>query len=130
MCMTDPIADLITRIRNAGQSRQSECSVPRSNYKKHILDVLASEGYIVGFEDDVDNAVLRVKLKYAPSGQNVIRKIYRVSRPGRRFYKKRDELRPVRNGIGMAVLSTSRGVMSDIQARKSNLGGEVLFLVY
>ena len=132
MSMTDPIADLLTRIRNANHIGARYVDIPSSGVKVDIVQVLKREGYIEGFEiveKPVQNDI-RVTLKYSPEGERVIQKIKRESRPGLRNYVKIDELRPVRRGLGIYVLSTSKGVLSDREARKENVGGELLAQVY
>jgi small subunit ribosomal protein S8 len=128
--MTDPIADLLTRIRNGQSASKVDVSMPSSRLKCAIAQVLQDEGYIKGFSTaDVDNKpVLKVELKYH-DGRPVIEKIQRASRPGLRLYKGKDEIPSIQNGLGIAIVSTSRGVMSDRQARASGQGGEVLCIV-
>ena len=132
MSMTDPVADLLTRIRNGQQARKSAVKSPASRLRANVLDVLKREGYIRGFsEQEVRPGVreLLVELKYH-EGVPVIREISRVSKPGRRVYSKIKELPKVRNGLGISILSTPRGVMSDAEARTHNVGGEVLCQVF
>ncbi|GAB4140692.1 MAG: 30S ribosomal protein S8 [Planctomycetota bacterium] len=126
--MTDPIADLLTRIRNAARCRMSECSVPGSKMKVSILDVLKREGYIRGYEvaSEGVKSTIRVALKYGPEGEQVISSIQRFSRPGCRRYRGCDELPRVRGGIGIAVVSTNQGILSDRECRERRIGGEVL----
>ncbi|MFK8031464.1 MAG: 30S ribosomal protein S8 [Gammaproteobacteria bacterium] len=130
MSMTDPIADLLTRIRNGQKARKVSVAMPSSTKKVAICEVLQSEGYIEGFavEADGNKAELKVSLKYH-EGQPVIELIKRVSRPGLRVYKNSDEIPKVLGGLGVAIVSTSQGVMTDRQARANNQGGEVLCLV-
>ncbi len=130
MSMTDPIADLLTRIRNGQKARKVAVAMPSSTKKVAICEVLQSEGYIEGFsvEAEGNKAQLKVDLKYY-EGQPVIELIKRVSRPGLRVYKSSDELPKVLGGLGVAIVSTSQGVMTDRQARANNQGGEVLCLV-
>ncbi|HTM53463.1 MAG TPA: 30S ribosomal protein S8 [Pirellulales bacterium] len=126
--MTDPIADMLTRIRNAVRVERPNVTMPLSKVKRGLAEVLKREGYIWGFEE-VDGqpvAELRIELKYGPNGERVIRHIKRVSKPGCRVYRRADGLRPVLNGLGISIISTSRGVISDREARQRNLGGEVL----
>jgi small subunit ribosomal protein S8 len=133
MTMTDPIADMLTRIRNANKMRHETVDVPASKVKKDILNVLVNEGYIVGFEevkDDNEKAVLKVTLKYTATKERVISKLQRVSKPGLRVYAEVDKLPRVLNGLGIAIISTSKGVMTDRDARKANVGGEVLAYVW
>jgi small subunit ribosomal protein S8 len=132
MAINDPIGDLITRLRNAQMRRQSSIAVPASTLRGRVLDVLADEGYIRGYarvEKEGEKPVLEIELKYF-DGAPVISKIERVSKPGRRVYSSVRDLPPVRNGLGISILSTPKGVMSDTAAREANVGGEVLFQVY
>ena len=126
--MTDPIADMLTRIRNAVRIERSHVDVPLSNVKRGVADVLKREGYIWDWQEVETDPVkhLRIELKYGPNGERVIRHIKRISRPGRRVYCRAREIRPILQGLGISVLSTSRGVVSDREARQRNLGGEVL----
>ena len=128
--MTDPIADMLTRIRNGQAAAKREVSMPSSGQKAAIAQVLQDEGYITGFsaEDADGKSVLKVALKYH-DGKPVIEMIQRASRPGLRVYKGKDELPSVQGGLGVAIISTSRGVMSDRQARAAGEGGEVLCVV-
>lgn len=130
--MTDPIADMLTRIRNAVRVERPYVDMPTSKVKKGLADVLKREGYIWDWQEVEDDPVaqIRIELKYGPNGERVIQKIRRVSKPGRRVYSKAKELRPVLNGLGITVISTSRGVVSDREARRRNLGGEVLCEVW
>jgi small subunit ribosomal protein S8 len=133
MGMTDPIADMLTRIRNANQMRHETVDVPASNMKKSILNVLVNEGFINGFEEAADEnnkPVLRVTLKYTATKERVIKKLVRVSKPGLRVYAEVEDLPKVLNGLGIAIISTSKGVMTDRDARKANVGGEVLAYVW
>ena len=126
--LTDPIADMLTRIRNAVAIERPHVDVPTSKVKRGLADVLKREGYIWDWKEieELPVAHLRIELKYGPSGERLIQHIKRVSCPGRRVYKRSKELRPVLNGMGITVLSTSRGVISDREARQRNLGGEIL----
>jgi len=130
--ITDPIADYLTRIRNAQQARQVYVDIPASRLKRAITQVLLDKGYIQNYLDieDGKQGILRIYLKYTPDKQPAIRMLKRVSRPGLRKYVGADELPRVKNGLGVAVLSTSKGVMTDKEARKLNIGGEVLAYVY
>ena len=130
--MTDPIADMLTRIRNAVRVERPYVDMPTSKVKKGLADVLKREGYIWDWQEVEDEPVaqIRIELKYGPNGERVIQKIRRVSKPGRRVYIKAKELRPVLNGLGITIISTSRGVVSDREARRRNLGGEVLCEVW
>jgi small subunit ribosomal protein S8 len=128
--ITDPISDMLTRIRNAQGAEKLSVAIPASTMKQAILKVMQQEGYIERYtEQQVDSkAVLEVFLKYY-AGRPVIGSLRRVSRPGRRVYKGKDEIVPVAGGLGIAIVSTSRGVMSDNDARKAGIGGEVLCIV-
>lgn len=131
MSMTDPIADMLTRIRNGQHARREEVSMPSSKIKRAIASVLKDEGYIDDYRvDEVDSKpVLNVKLRYY-EGKPVIETLQRVSRPGLRRYEGKKTLPKVANGLGTAIISTSRGVMTDRQARESGHGGEVLCIVF
>ena len=128
--MTDTIADMLTRIRNAVRVEHSHVDIPHSKLKFGIADVLKREGYIWDYEvitpENAKSPVLRVQLKYGPNGECVIQHVKRVSKPGRRVYQSATLLKPVLNGLGINILSTNRGVISDREARQSNVGGEVL----
>jgi len=130
MSMTDPIADMLTRIRNAQAVGKTVVSMPSSKLKMSIAQVLKDEGYIDGFatRENEGKEELEIGLKYY-AGEPVIEKIERVSRPGLRIYKGRDELPRVMNGLGVAIVSTSKGVMTDRKARATGVGGEVLCIV-
>ena len=130
MPMTDPIADMLTRIRNAQRSEKQTTLMPASKLKSAIAQVLKDEGYIEGFalRDTEGKPQLEISLKYY-AGKPVIEKIERVSRPGLRIYRQKDELPKVMNGLGVAIVSTSRGVMTDRKARGLGVGGEVLCIV-
>lgn len=125
---TDPIADMLTRIRNAVRVERQYVDMPLSRARKGVADVLKREGYIWDYQEVDGEPVknLRIELKYGPNGEQVIQSIRRVSKPGRRVYMKCTELRPVMNGLGITIISTSRGVVSDREARQQKLGGEVL----
>ncbi len=126
--MTDPIADMLTRIRNAVRVERPIVEMPLSKVKRGLAEVLKREGYIWDFEELQSNPApqLRLHLKYGPNGERVIRHVRRVSKPGRRVYRPAAGLRPVLNGMGISIISTSRGVISDREARQQHLGGEVL----
>lgn len=126
--MTDPIADMLTRIRNAVSVERPHVEMPISKVKKGVADVLKREGYIWDWAEIEDQPVsnLRIELKYGSAGEQVIRKIKRVSKPGCRVYSRSKDLRPILNGLGISILSTSQGVMSDREARQQRVGGEVL----
>jgi small subunit ribosomal protein S8 len=130
--VTDPVADLLTRIRNANLVAKDELVVPASRMNDALLGILEREGYIGGVRRDAEDAfpVLRVALKYGKNRQRTITNLKRVSRPGRRVYAKRDNLPRVLGGLGIAILSTSRGLMTDREAAKQKLGGEVLAYVW
>ena len=130
MSMTDPIADMLVRIRNAQAAAKTLVHMPASKLKASIAQVLKDEGYIEGFavRENEGKPVLEISLKYY-AGQPVIEKIERVSRPGLRIYKGRDDLPKVMNGLGVAIVSTSKGVMTDRKARATGVGGEVLCIV-
>ncbi len=130
--MNDPIGDMLTRIRNASLRGKSTVQTPASKLRAWVLDVLADEGYIRSYEkvtDERGHPALEISLKYY-DGTPVIRELKRVSKPGRRVYMGVDELPSVRNGLGVSIISTSRGVMSDANARAANVGGEVLCTVF
>ena len=132
MSMTDPIADLLTRIRNANQKVFEKLEVPHSKFKEEIVKVLRDEGYLKDYRilKDQGRSVLKISLKYAEREQRVITKIQRVSRPSRRVYVGREEIPRVQGGMGVAILSTPRGVMTDRQAKAAGVGGEVVCLVW
>jgi len=129
---SDPIADMLTRIRNAVRVRKKVVEIPASKVKAGIAEVLRDEGYIRGFDkiDDTRQGVLRIELKYGPLGEDLIHVIKRESRPGCRVYRSCTELPHVREGLGIASGSTSAGVMSDRRCRENNIGGELLCSVY
>jgi small subunit ribosomal protein S8 len=132
MAINDPLGDLLTRIRNAQMRRQSKVVSPSSKLRAHVLDVLIEEGYIRGYTEVTERAGvknLEIELKYT-NGQPAIREIRRVSKPGRRVYSAVKELQPVKNGLGVSILTTPKGVMSDNRAREENVGGEVLCNVF
>ncbi len=130
--MTDPIADMLVRIRNAVRVEHPHVEMPLSKLKRGLAEVLKREGYIWDYNEVETQPVsqLRLELKYGLNGERVIRHIKRVSKPGRRVYSRAAELRPVLGGLGISILSTSRGVISDREARQRNLGGEVLCEVW
>ena len=132
MAMTDPIADMLTRIRNANSVYHEKVEIPGSKIKVAIADVLKREGYIkdYSFAEDNKQGILTVKLKYGPEREKVITGIQRISRPGLRQYRQRKDLPRVLGGLGIAIISTSQGIMSDKQARKAGLGGEVIAYVW
>jgi small subunit ribosomal protein S8 len=132
MVMTDPIADFLTRIRNANSVNHDKVEIPASRLKKTMAQILKDEGMIKDFEyvEDGKQGILRVHLKYGPNKQKVITGLKRISRPGLRVYAKKDEVPRILGGLGIAIISTSQGVMTDKQARKRGLGGEVLCYVW
>ncbi|MDQ0352432.1 small subunit ribosomal protein S8 [Alkalibacillus filiformis] len=132
MAMTDPIADLLTRIRNANMVRHEQLEVPASKLKQQIVEILKREGFIRDYEYIEDNkqGVLRLFLKYGSSNERVITGIKKISKPGLRVYAKAEELPRVLNGLGIAVISTSKGVLTDKEARQQAVGGEVLAYVW
>ena len=132
MHITDPIADMLTRIRNANNARHESVDIPASKMKKAIADILVREGYVKSAEviDDGIQGVIRVTLKYAENKQKVLTGLKRVSKPGLRSYASKDELPRVLKGLGIAIIPTSKGVMTDKEARKQNVGGEVLAFIW
>ena len=132
MQITDPIADMLTRIRNAGSAKHETVDVPASKMKKAIAEILLEEGYIKSFQiiDDVTQCIIRITLKYLPGKEKAIQGLRRVSKPGLRVYAGADELPKVLKGLGIAIVSTSKGVMTDKAARAALIGGEVLAFVW
>lgn len=131
MIMTDPIADMLTRIRNALQQKHASVSMPASNEKKAIAQILKNEGFIVDFNVEGDvKKTLNIELKYGPNNEKVISGLRRISKPGLRVYAKVENLPSVLNGLGIAIISTSNGMMTDKEARKIHLGGEVIAYVW
>ena len=132
MHITDPIADMLTRIRNANNAKHETVDVPASNMKKAIAQILLDEGYIKNYQivDDGTQGVIHITLKYNPGKEKVITGLRRVSKPGLRVYVGADELPSVLRGLGIAIVSTSKGVMSDRSARAAGIGGEVLAYVW
>ena len=132
MVMTDPIADLLTRIRNANLVHHDKVEIPASKIKRAIVQILKDEGFVRDYEvlADGKQGILQVSLKYGPERDRVITGIKRISKPGLRVYAKKDQLPKVLGGLGIAIISTSQGIMSDKQARKSGLGGEVIAFVW
>ena len=132
MTMSDPIADMITRIRNGQHARKSSVTTPSSKLRRAVLDVLQKEGYIRGYREKTDSdgrTLYEVELKYS-DGKPVIMEIQRVSKPGRRVYSSVDNIPLVYGGLGISIISTPRGVLSDIEARKLKVGGEILCRVF
>ena len=132
MQITDPIADMLTRIRNAGSARHETVDVPNSKMKKAIAEILLEEGDIKSFQliDDGTQGVIRITLKYLPGKEKAIQGLRRVSKPGLRVYAGADELPQVLRGLGIAIISTSKGIMTDKKARAQHVGGEVLAFVW
>lgn len=132
MVMTDPIADLLTRIRNANMVRHEKLEVPASNIKKEIADILKREGFVrdVEFIEDNKQGIIRIFLKYGSNNERVITGLKRISKPGLRVYAKADEVPRVLNGLGIALVSTSQGVLTDKEARAKQVGGEVIAYVW
>ena len=132
MNTTDPIADMLTRIRNANSAKHKTVDIPASNMKRAIAQILLDEGYIASFEEikDEKQGMLRITLKYDENGKRVIDGLKRISKPGLRIYVNKDELPQVLNGLGIALISTSKGIKTDKEARKEGLGGEVLAYVW
>jgi len=130
--MSDPIADFLTRIRNAGMVYHDKVEVPASRIKRELAELLKAEGYIkdVEFIADDKQGVIRMYLKYGPNRERVITGLKRISRPGLRVYAKKDEMPKVLGGLGIAVISTSKGIMTDKRARKEGLGGEVISYIW
>ena len=131
MQITDTIADLLTRIRNANSAKHDSVEIPASNLKKAIADILVAEGFIKGYEivEDGKQGIIRITLKYK-NKQRVIQGLKRVSKPGLRVYSNCEDMPKVMNGLGIAIVSTPKGIMTDKQARKENVGGEVLAFVW
>ncbi len=132
MHITDPIADMLTRIRNANSAKHDIVDIPASNMKKAIAQILLDEGYIASYKviEDDKQGVIRVTLKYGENKAQVITGLRRVSKPGLRIYSSVDEMPKVMKGLGIAIISTSKGIMTDREARKQNVGGEVLAFVW
>ena len=132
MNTTDPIADMLTRIRNANSEKFKTVDIPASNTKKAIADILFNEGYIKAYEEikTENQGIIRVSLKYTDKGQKVISGLKRISKPGLRIYASKDELPKVLNGLGIALISTSKGIMTDKKARELGIGGEVLAYIW
>ena len=131
--MTDPIADYLTRIRNASMAKKRVVEIPASNIKREMTKILHDKGYILSykFEDDAKQGIIKIALKYHPETKvSAIKKIVRVSKPGLRKYSGAKELPRVKNGLGISILTTSQGVMTNKEARKLNIGGEVLCYIY
>lgn len=132
MAITDPIADMLTRIRNAGKAKQNSVDIPGSKIKTELAKVMKVEGFIRNYKfiKDGKQGILRVYLKYGEDQSHVILEMNRVSKPSRRIYTSADDIKQVYNGMGIAVLSTSKGILTDKQARKENVGGEILCTIF
>ena len=132
MQMSDVIADMLTRIRNANDAKHATVDIPASNMKKSIADILVNEGYVKSYQviDDGKQGTIRVTLKYGQNKQKVIRGLKRVSKPGLRIYAGYEDMPKVMNGLGVAIVSTSKGLMTDKQARAQKIGGEVLAFIW
>ena len=132
MAMTDPVADMLTRIRNANTAGHAEVEIPASKIKKNIAEILLKEGYIKGFEivETEPQNIIKIQMKYGPDKKRVISGIKRISRPGLKVYAKKDEVPKVLGGLGIAIISTSSGLITDKQARELGVGGEVVCMVW
>lgn len=132
MTMTDPIADMLTRIRNANTVKHETVDVPASNMKKELARILLEEGFIRGYDviEDGKQGIIRIQLKYGQTGERVISGLKRISKPGMRVYADKHEVPRVLNGLGISIISTSKGILTDKQARKENVGGEVICYVW
>ena len=132
MVMTDPIADMLTRIRNGNNAKHESVDIPASNIKKQLAQILLDEGFIKGYDviDDGKQGIIRIDFKYGPNNEKVLSGIKRISKPGLRVYVKADEVPRVLGGLGIAILSTSKGIMTDKVARKEGIGGEVICYVW
>ena len=132
MTMTDPIADMLTRIRNANTVKHETVDVPASNIKKEIVRILLEEGFIRGYDviEDGKQGIIRIQLKYGQTGERVISGLKRISKPGMRVYADKHEVPRVLNGLGISIISTSKGILTDKQARKETVGGEVICYVW
>lgn len=132
MTMTDPIADMITRVRNANTVKHETVDIPASNMKKSIAEILLNEGFIKGYDviEDGKQGIIRIQLKYGKNSEKVISGLKRISKPGLRVYARKDEIPKVLGGLGIAILSTSNGIVTDKEARKLGVGGEVICYVW
>ena len=132
MTMTDPIADMLTRIRNANVVKHETVDVPASNMKKELSRILLEEGFIRGYDviEDGKQGIIIIQLKYGQTGERVISGLKRISKPGMRVYADKHEVPRVLNGLGISIISTSKGILTDKQARKENVGGEVICYVW
>ena len=132
MQMSDVIADMLTRIRNANDAKHATVDIPASNMKKSIADILVEEGYVKGYQviEDGKQGIIRVTLKYGQGKQKILQGIRRVSKPGLRVYSNCEDMPRVMNGLGVAIVSTSKGIMTDKKARSLNIGGEIIAFVW
>lgn len=132
MTMTDPIADMLTRVRNANSVKHESLEVPASNIKKEIARILLEEGFIKGYDviEDGKQGIIKIQLKYGRNGEKVISGIKRISKPGMRVYAGKEDVPKVLNGLGISIVSTSKGIITDKEARKENVGGEVICYVW
>lgn len=132
MTMTDPIADMLTRIRNANMVKHETVDVPASNMKKELARILLEEGFIRGYDviEDGKQGIIRIQLKYGQTGERVISGLKRISKPGMRVYADKHEVPRVLNGLGISIISTSKGILTDKQARNAGVGGEVICYVW
>ena len=132
MAMTDPVADMLTRIRNANTAGHADVEIPASKIKKNIAEILLKEGYIKGFEivETEPQNIIKIQMKYGPDKKRVISGIKRISKPGLKVYAKKDEVPKVLGGLGIAIISTSNGLLTDKQARELGVGGEVVCYVW
>lgn len=132
MVMTDPIADYLTRLRNANNVMKETVEIPASNLKKSLTEILKNEGFIKDYEyiEDGKQGIIRIYLKYTPNKEKVISGLKRISKPGLRVYAKRDEIPKVLGGLGIAIISTSKGIMTDKDARREMVGGEVICYIW
>ncbi|WP_054030756.1 30S ribosomal protein S8 [Desulfatitalea tepidiphila] len=132
MAITDPIADMLTRVRNAGKAKLNSVDIPGSKLKTELAKVMKSEGYIRNYKfiKDGKQGILRIYLKYGDNQSHVILEMNRVSKPSRRVYVSASDIKPIYNGLGVAILSTSKGILTDRQARKDNIGGEILCTIF
>lgn len=130
--MTDPIADMLTRIRNAGNAKHTSVDIPASNIKKEISEILLNEGYIKNYDviEDDKQGVIRIDLKYGPNNERIITGLKRISKPGLRVYVSKNDVPKVLGGLGVAIISTSKGILTDKKAREENVGGEVICYVW
>ncbi|MBS4535544.1 30S ribosomal protein S8 [Clostridium sp. D2Q-14] len=132
MAMTDPIADMLTRIRNANNAKHENVDIPASNIKKALAEILLNEGFIKGYDviEDGKQGIIRIQLKYTRDNEKVITGLKRISKPGLRVYAKKDEIPRVLGGLGISILSTSKGILTDKEAKKNDVGGEVICYVW